>query len=87
MGGDTIFVEVSAKTGHGIDTLLESILLQAEILELKAAQDGPAKGIVIESRLDRGRGPVATILVQSGILRRGIFAGRGRIWSSQVDVG
>jgi translation initiation factor IF-2 len=62
---------VSAKTGHGIDTLLESILLQAEILELKAAQDGPAKGIVIESRLDRGRGPVATILVQSGILRRG----------------
>lgn len=79
-GGDTIFVEVSAKTGHGIDTLLESILLQAEILELKAAQDGPAKGIVIESRLDRGRGPVATILVQSGILRRGDFLLAGAVF-------
>ena len=70
-GGDTMFIEVSAKTGQGIDTLLESMLLQAEVLELKAAKDGPAKGIVIESRIDKGRGPVATILVQSGTLRRG----------------
>ncbi|MCE7915233.1 MAG: translation initiation factor IF-2, partial [Nitrosomonas sp. PRO4] len=70
-GGDTMFVEVSAKTGHGIDTLLESILLQAEVLELKAPINTPAKGVVIESRLDKGRGPVATILVQSGILKRG----------------
>lgn len=70
-GGDTMFVEVSAKTGQGIDALLESVLLQAEVLELKAAKDAPARGIVIESRLDRGRGPVATILVQSGTLKRG----------------
>jgi len=70
-GGDTMFIEVSAKTGQGIDTLLESMLLQAEVLELKAAKEGPAKGIVIESRIDKGRGPVATILVQSGTLRRG----------------
>jgi translation initiation factor IF-2 len=70
-GGDTMFVDVSAKTGVGIDELLESVLLQAEVLELHAAKDAPAKGIVIESRLDKGRGPVATILVQSGTLRRG----------------
>ena len=70
-GGDTMFVEVSAKTGKGIDSLLESVLLQAEVLELKAAQDTPARGLVIESRLDKGRGPVATILVQSGTLKRG----------------
>ena len=70
-GGDTMFIEVSAKTGQGINTLLESILLQAEVLELKAAKDGPARGIVIESRIDKGRGPVATILVQSGTLKRG----------------
>lgn len=70
-GGDTMFIEVSAKTGQGIDMLLDSMLLQAEILELKAAKDGPAKGIVIESRIDKGRGPVATILVQSGTLKRG----------------
>jgi len=70
-GGDTMFIEVSAKTGQGIDSLLESLLLQAEVLELKAAKDAPAKGIVIEARLDKGRGPVATILVQSGTLRRG----------------
>lgn len=70
-GGDTMFVEVSAKTGQGIDALLESILLQAEVLELKAPIDTPAKGVVIESRLDKGRGPVATILVQSGTLNRG----------------
>lgn len=70
-GGDTIFVGVSAKTGQGIDDLLESILLQAEVLELKAVKNAPAKGVVIESRLDKGRGPVATILVQSGTLKRG----------------
>lgn len=70
-GGDTMFVEVSAKTGQGIDALLESVLLQAEVLELKAPRDTLAKGLVIESRLDKGRGPVATILVQSGTLRQG----------------
>jgi len=70
-GGDTMFVEVSAKTGQGVDSLLESILLQAEVLELKAPVNTPAKGVVIESRLDKGRGPVATILVQSGTLKRG----------------
>ncbi len=70
-GGDTMFVEVSAKTGRGIDDLLDSVLLQAEVLELTAAKDAPAKGIVIEARMDKGRGPVATILVQSGTLRRG----------------
>ena len=70
-GGDTMFVEVSAKTGKGVDALLESVLLQAEVLELKASQDTPARGLVIESRLDKGRGPIATILVQSGTLKRG----------------
>jgi len=70
-GGDTMFIEVSAKTGQGINTLLDSILLQAEVLELKAAKDGPSKGIVIESRIDKGRGPVATILVRSGTLKKG----------------
>ena len=70
-GGDTMFVEVSAKTGKGIDSLLDSVVLQAEVLELKAPLDAPAKGIVIESRLDKGRGPVATVLVQSGTLKRG----------------
>lgn len=70
-GGDVPFIPVSAKTGQGIDALLENVLLQAEVLELKAAIEAPAKGIVIEARLDKGRGPVATILVQSGTLRRG----------------
>jgi translation initiation factor IF-2 len=70
-GGDTMFVEVSAKTGDGVDALLDAILLQAEVLELTAVADGPAKGVVIESRLDKGRGPVASILVQSGTLRKG----------------
>lgn len=76
-GGDVPFVPVSAKTGQGIDDLLENVLLQAEILELKAPVDAPAKGIVIEARLDKGRGPVATILVQGGTLKRGdaILAG------------
>ena len=70
-GGDAMFVEVSAKTGQGIDTLLEGILLQAEVLELKAPKDALAKGIVVEARLDKGRGPVATMLIQSGTLKRG----------------
>ena len=70
-GGDTPFVQVSAKTGVGIDELLERLLLQADVLELKAARETPAKGLVIEARLDKGKGPVATILVQSGTLRRG----------------
>ena len=70
-GGDAQFVDVSAKTGKGIDDLLDAVLLQAEVLELKAPVDTLAKGVVIESRLDKGRGPVATILVQSGTLKRG----------------
>lgn len=76
-GGEIIFVPVSAKEGTGIDTLLESILLQAEILELKAPVTGAAKGVVLEARLDKGQGPVASVLVQSGTLRRGdiILAG------------
>lgn len=70
-GGDTMFVGVSAKSGEGIDQLLEGVLLQAEVLELKAQRNVAAKGIVIEARLDKGRGPVATILVQSGTLKQG----------------
>ena len=70
-GGDSPFIEVSAKTGIGIDDLLENVLLQAEVLELKAPVQAPAKGLVIEARLDKGKGPVATILVQSGTLKRG----------------
>ncbi len=70
-GGEVMFRNVSAKTGEGIDSLLEAVLLQAEILELKAPKNTPAKGLVVEGRLDKGRGPVSTILVQSGTLRRG----------------
>ncbi|CAJ3625433.1 translation initiation factor IF-2 [Burkholderia pseudomallei MSHR983] len=70
-GGDSPFVPVSAKTGAGIDDLLENVLLQAEVLELKAPVESPAKGIVIEAKLDKGKGPVATVLVQSGTLSRG----------------
>ncbi|MDP3842496.1 MAG: translation initiation factor IF-2 [Oxalobacteraceae bacterium] len=70
-GGDAPFISVSAKTGQGIDDLLESVLLQAEVMELKAQRDAPARGLVVEARLDKGRGPVATILVQSGTLKRG----------------
>lgn len=73
-GGDVQFVRVSAKTGDGIDDLLNAILLQSEILELEAPTEGPAKGVVVESRLDKGRGPVATVLVQSGTLRKGDIA-------------
>lgn len=70
-GGDSPFVQVSAKTGQGIDDLLEQVLLQAEVLELRAPQDAMAKGLVIEAQLDKGRGPVATVLVQSGTLKTG----------------
>ncbi len=82
-GGDSPFIGVSAKTGEGIDALLENVLLQAEVLELKAPKDAPAQGIVIEARLDKGRGPVATVLVQTGTLKRGdmLLAGQsyGRV--------
>ena len=82
-GGESPFVSVSAKTGQGIDDLLEQVLLQAEVLELKAPVDAPAKGLVIEAQLDKGRGPVATILVQSGTLKVGdvVLAGQtyGRV--------
>lgn len=70
-GGENIFVHISAKTGDGIDELLEAILLQAEVLELTAVYDAMASGVVIESRLDKGRGPVATVLVQDGTLHQG----------------
>jgi translation initiation factor IF-2 len=70
-GGDTMFVRVSAKTGEGVDALLDAILLQSEVLELTAVADGPASGSIIESSLDKGRGPVATVLVRSGTLKRG----------------
>ncbi|HYF59682.1 MAG TPA: translation initiation factor IF-2 [Burkholderiaceae bacterium] len=70
-GGESPFVAVSAKTGQGIDDLLENVLLQAEVLELRSVVDTPAKGLVIEARLDKGKGPVATVLVQSGTLKRG----------------
>lgn len=82
-GGHDIFVEVSAKTGAGIDNLLEAVLLQAEVLEFKAPKTGPATGLVIEARIDKGRGPVASILVQRGELKKGdvVLAGRefGRV--------
>ena len=82
-GGSSPFVVVSAKTGQGIDELLEQVLLQAEVLELRAPVDAMAKGLVIEARLDKGRGPVATILVQSGTLKTGdvVLAGQtyGRV--------
>ena len=79
-GGDTVFVEVSAKTGQGIDKLLESIQLQSDVLELKAPVHAPAKGVVIESRLDKGRGPVATLLVKSGTLKKGDVVLAGAVY-------
>src|SRR5688572_26406295 len=79
-GGEVQFVEVSAKTGQGIDKLLESIQLQSEVLELKAPVNAPAKGVVIESRLDKGRGPVATVLVKSGTLRKGDIVLAGAVF-------
>ena len=82
-GGDTQFIDVSAETGQGIEALLEAVILQAELLELDAVQAAPGRGVVVESRLDRGRGPVATLLVQDGTLKRGdvIIAGQcyGRV--------
>src|SRR5208283_4302027 len=90
-GGEAQFVEVSAKTGKGIDTLLDAILLQAEVLELKAPRDALAKGIVIESRLDKGKGPLATVLVNSGTLKRGdiVLAGAvfGRVRAMTDEAG
>lgn len=90
-GGDTMFVHVSAKSGEGIDELLESILLQAEVLELKAIDHGQARGVVIESRLDKGRGTVSSLLVQSGCLQKGdiILAGHefGRIRAMLDEAG
>ncbi len=70
-GGETQFIPVSAHTGEGVDELLDAVLLQAELLELKAPAEGSARGIVIESRLEKGRGPVATVLVQAGMLKKG----------------
>ncbi len=90
-GGDVPFCPVSAKTGKGVDELLENVLLQAEMLELKAPDKGPAKGLVIESRLDKGRGPVASILVQSGLLQKGdiVLAGQcfGRVRAMINEMG
>jgi len=90
-GGEVPFVPVSAKTGQGIDDLLENVLLQAEVLELTAPVEAPAKGLVIEARLDKGKGPVATVLVQSGTLKRGdiILAGSvfGRIRAMTDEAG
>lgn len=90
-GGDTQFINVSAHTGEGIDQLLEALGLQAEVMELKAPAEGPARGVVIESRLDKGRGPVATILVQSGKLKHGdiLLSGKeyGRVRAMFDDTG
>jgi translation initiation factor IF-2 len=90
-GGDTQFMKVSALTGEGVKELLEAVSLQAEILELKAVTDAPARGVVIESRLDRGRGPVATVLVQNGTLKQGdvVIAGQyhGRVRAMLNDHG
>ncbi len=90
-GGDTQFIHVSAHTGQGIDELLEALGLQAEVMELKAPDEGPARGVVIESRLEKGRGPVATILVQSGKLKHGdiLLSGKeyGRVRAMFDDTG
>ncbi len=90
-GGDTQFVPVSAHTGQGIDELLEAVLLQSELLELKAAADVPGKGVVVESRVDKGRGSVSTVLVQTGTLRKGdiVLAGEtyGRVRALVNEVG
>src|SRR6478735_135765 len=90
-GGDVQFIPVSAKTGEGIDALLDAILLQAEVLELKAPKNAPARGIVIESRVDKGKGPVATVLVHSGTLKRGdiVLAGAvfGRVRAMTDETG
>ncbi len=90
-GGENIFVHISAKQGTNIDALLEAILLQAEVLELTAVADGMASGVVVESRLDKGRGPVATVLVQSGTLHKGdiVLCGQeyGRVRAMRDETG
>ncbi|MBF4385215.1 translation initiation factor IF-2 [Vibrio anguillarum] len=90
-GGENMFVHISAKQGTNIDGLLEAILLQAEVLELHAVKDGMASGVVVESRLDKGRGPVATVLVQSGTLRKGdiVLCGQeyGRVRAMRDETG
>jgi translation initiation factor IF-2 len=90
-GGEDIFVNVSAKTGDGVDTLLENILLQAEVMELKANPESKARGVVVESSLDKGRGPIATLLIQQGTLHKGdmILAGQeyGRVRAMFNEVG
>ncbi|QTF92589.1 translation initiation factor IF-2 [Halomonas sp. BM-2019] len=90
-GGDTQFIHVSAKTGEGIDELIEAVLLVSEVLELKAVPEAPAKGVVVESRLDKGRGPVATVLVQNGTLKKGdiVLAGLhyGRVRALTNELG
>lgn len=90
-GGDAMFAPISAKTGFGVEELLDSILLQAEVLDLKAVAEGPARGVIIESRVDKGRGPVATMLVQTGTLHRGdvLLAGTeyGRVRAMVGDNG
>ncbi len=90
-GGENMFVHISAKQGTNIDGLLEAILLQAEVLELKAVKEGMASGVVVESRLDKGRGPVATVLVQSGTLNKGdiVLCGQeyGRVRAMRDEVG
>ena len=80
LGGETQIIEVSAKTGQGIDKLLEAIQLQAEVLELKAPVNVPARGMVIEARLDKGRGPVSTVLIKSGTLKKGDFVLAGAVF-------
>ncbi|HAT8555804.1 TPA: translation initiation factor IF-2 [Vibrio vulnificus] len=90
-GGENMFVHISAKQGTNIDQLLETILLQAEVLELTAVKEGMASGVVVESRLDKGRGPVATVLVQSGTLRKGdiVLCGQeyGRVRAMRDEIG
>ncbi|ASO28483.1 MULTISPECIES: translation initiation factor IF-2 [Vibrio] len=90
-GGENMFVHISAKQGTNIEGLLEAILLQAEVLELHAVKDGMASGVVVESRLDKGRGPVATVLVQSGTLRKGdiVLCGQeyGRVRAMRDETG
>ena len=90
-GGDNMFVDVSALTGQGVDNLLDAVSLQAEVLELSAPHEGPARGVVVESRIERGRGPVATVLVQSGRLAKGdiLLAGQefGRVRGLFDDTG
>ncbi|WP_428771331.1 translation initiation factor IF-2 [Vibrio sp.] len=90
-GGENMFVHISAKQGTNIDALLETILLQAEVLELTAVEEGMASGVVVESRLDKGRGPIATVLVQSGTLRKGdiVLCGQeyGRVRAMRDETG